>query len=277
MDEEASSPEREIYIHRDNPSVVANHRSRTAAKEAAFFLLHLRPGMRLLDCGCGPGTITLGLAEAVSAGEAIGVDLEPRRVEEARLLAATRGISNVRFAVGNLYELPFPDASFDAAFAHAVLMHLRDPLRVLREMRRVLRPGGVAGISDGDWSTGLLAPSTPLLETMRELEIRVRHYQGGNVYYARNQRRLLLEAGFSRTVGSVSCGSSGTVEATRRDAASDVGRFRGSIAPTAISQGWANPEQIEAMCAEMLVWGERPDAFSAGIACEAVGWVGETG
>ena len=106
---------------------------------------HLRPGMRLLDCGCGPGSITVGLAEAVAPGEVIGLDLQPSQIERARLLAAERAISNVRFEVGDVSRLPFPDASFDAAFAHTLLLHLRDRVGALREIRRVLEAGRGGG------------------------------------------------------------------------------------------------------------------------------------
>jgi 2-polyprenyl-3-methyl-5-hydroxy-6-metoxy-1,4-benzoquinol methylase len=70
---------------------------RVAATSAAFFLPHLRPGLRLLDCGCGPGSITFGLAEAVAPGEVVGFDVQPAQVERARALAAERGVPNVRF------------------------------------------------------------------------------------------------------------------------------------------------------------------------------------
>jgi ubiquinone/menaquinone biosynthesis C-methylase UbiE len=91
---------------------------RTAAQNADFFLPHLRPGMRLLDAGCGQGSITIGLADAVAPGEVVGLDRDPEQVERARALAAERGVTNVRFEVGDAYALPFPDASFDAVFAH---------------------------------------------------------------------------------------------------------------------------------------------------------------
>ena len=134
------------YIERDNRSFEAQLEERTASVDAAFLLPHLRSGMRVLDVGCGPGTITLGLAQSVAPGEVVGVDLQESMVERARALAAERGIANVRFDLADAYELPFPDRSFDAALEHRVLMHLADPIRGLREVRRVLRPGGVLGL-----------------------------------------------------------------------------------------------------------------------------------
>lgn len=61
------------YTHGHHPSVVARHARRTAERDAAYLLPHLRPGMRLLDVGYGPGTITTGLARAVAPGETVGV------------------------------------------------------------------------------------------------------------------------------------------------------------------------------------------------------------
>ena len=119
---------------------------RTAFNSADFFLPHLRPGMNVLDCGCGSGTITIGLAEAVSPGEVVGVDHEPVQVEQARALAAERGVDGVRFETADLFALPFADGTFDAAFAHAVLMHVGDP----RGRSAGDEPSGAPGRRRGD-------------------------------------------------------------------------------------------------------------------------------
>lgn len=103
--------------------------TRTAAVWVPFFLPHLRPGMSLLDCGCSVGSITLDLAERVAPGQVVGIDLNESRLATARAEAERRGLGNVRFESASIYDLPFPDASFDAALAHTLLFHLNDPAR----------------------------------------------------------------------------------------------------------------------------------------------------
>jgi SAM-dependent methyltransferase len=266
------APAGAVYPQRDNPSFEAELASRTASQAAAYFLPYLRAGMRLLDVGCGPGSITLGLAEMIAPGEVVGIDVQRSQVEQAGALTVARGVANARFEVADIYQLPFPDESFDAVFAHAVLMHLNDPLRALQEMRRVLRPGGMAGIRDPDWGADLFTPLTPLLEQWRALRLRVRQHNGGDPFLGRHHRRLLLEAGFARAEATAAVESVGTLEETRRYATWLKAQLQG-FARTAMAEGWVDQATVDAIVAEIEAWAERPDAFSAGIWCAAVGRV----
>src|SRR5579884_3192284 len=147
------------YLPGYSSQVVSFMRRRTAATHAAFFLPYLKPVMRLLDVGCGPGSITLDLSRLVAPGEAVGVDLEPKQFSEVQEQARTEKL-NVRFEEGSAYALPFPDSSFDAAFSHALVSHLAEPVRALKEIRRVLKPGGLVGLRAGDWGGVLMYPLT---------------------------------------------------------------------------------------------------------------------
>src|SRR5262245_48582597 len=88
----------------------AVHVRRTGAA-AAFLVPQLRAGMRLIDCGCGPGSITIDLAQAVAPGEAIGIDLRESALTHGRMRARERGIANIAFQAASVYQLPYAHGS----------------------------------------------------------------------------------------------------------------------------------------------------------------------
>lgn len=138
-----------------NPSVTANHATRTAEVEGAFVLPFLKSDFRILDIGCGPGTITAGFAKYVPQGSVTGMDLTDEVLDQAKahLAKQTPKVSNVEFQKGNVLEgLPFEDGEFDVVFCSQVLIHIPDPVAALREMRRVCKPGtGLVCAREGDW------------------------------------------------------------------------------------------------------------------------------
>ena len=133
----------ETYLHGHHDSVLRSHRWRTAENSAGYLLPRLAPGARVLDVGCGPGTITADLAARVPSGQVVGDRRGRRRGHGgAAAEAERRGQANVRFETGDVYQLAFEDGTFDVVHAHQVLQHLSDPVAALAEMRRVCRPGG---------------------------------------------------------------------------------------------------------------------------------------
>ena len=150
-----------VYTHGHHDSVLRSHRSRDVANSAAYLLGELRPGRSVLDAGCGPGTITVGLAAGVAPGRVTAIDTSQEVLAEAAALAAGQGVTNVEFAVADLYALPYPDSSFDIVHAHQVLQHLADPVAALRELGRVCRPGGVVAARDGDYAGMIWYPENP--------------------------------------------------------------------------------------------------------------------
>lgn len=249
---------------------------RRAADRFPFLLPHLRPGLRLLDCGCGVGSITLDLAEQVAPGEVVGLDRDASQVADATAATVARGLANARFEVGDAYALPFPDAAFDVAVAHALLFHLSEPLRALRELRRVLKPGGLVAIGDADIATLIFMPSSPALTRGWELFARALRHNGANPDQGRHARRVLREAGFARVEGHATAESFGTPEGTRRFAGATVRIWRSpAILDVIVGQGWATREEVEECCAAFLAWGDDPDALSLQAFGGALGWVGE--
>lgn len=119
---------------------------RTVHSHGQFFLSHLISGVSVLDCGCGPGSITLGIAALVAPGRVVGVDFGSGQVERARSGAARAGAGNATFQSADCYSLPFADSSFDRVFSHALMEHLSHPRRATKELYRVLKPGGVIGV-----------------------------------------------------------------------------------------------------------------------------------
>ena len=108
----------------------------------------LAPGHRVVDIACGSGLITLPAAAAVGpGGEVVGVDLSSRMVDSARRRARAMKLSNASFQRMDAEQLDLPDASFDAAVCALGLMFMPDPAQAVREMRRVLRPGGRLAIA----------------------------------------------------------------------------------------------------------------------------------
>ena len=262
----------EVYSQQANPAFEAALTVRSVSRDAAFFVPYLRPGMRLLDVGSGPGSITLGFDELIAPGETIGVDIQPAQVEQARALAAMRGLAEtVRFLAADIYALPFPDGSFDAIFANGVLMHLGDPARALAELHRVLRPGGVAGVRDPDFGTTVYAPMTPLLARWLAVRVQVRRHNGGDPFISRRYRRQLLEAGFATAEAGASVDSAGNARGTLRHAAFLQAMLRG-FAATAIEQGWMDQAALDATATEIDAWAQRADAFYSTTWCHAVGW-----
>ena len=134
-----------------------------AYREAYLSLLDLPRSAAVLDLGCGTGVVTRALAAREGfAGTVTGIDQSPRFLATAERLTAEEGLADrVEFLVGDAHELPFPTASFDAAVAHTLVSHVRDPLAVLEEAGRVVRPAGGWPSSTGTTDRSRSAARTP--------------------------------------------------------------------------------------------------------------------
>ena len=186
----------ERYTPGHNADAVRFMAGRSAESHANFLRPELRPGVSLLDCGCGPGVITVGLAKIVSRGEVHGVDLFDEQFGDARAQAKAEGVA-VTFHQASAYELPFEAAYFDVVFANALLEHLADPVAALREMARVLRPGGTVGVCSPDWGGFIVTPPSDELAHALETYTALQRRNGGNPLAGRSLGTWVLEAGFN--------------------------------------------------------------------------------
>ena len=120
----------------------------------------IRPGMRVLDLGCGAGDVTFVAADLVGPdGSVVGVDHSPEALARARLRAGQRGLTQVRFVEGDLND-PAPGGPFDAIVERLVLWTVPDPAGLLRRQATVLRPGGLVVPVEEDLSTIRSLPQT---------------------------------------------------------------------------------------------------------------------
>jgi len=192
------------YTHGHHESVLRSHRWRTAENSAAFLLPALFVGARVLDVGCGPGTISADLAGRVAPGIVDAIDVAPGVIETAKILHEDKDIRNLRFSVDNVYELSFSDATFDVVYAHQVLQHLSDPVSALIEMRRVLVDGGVLAVRDADYGAIVWSPDDPRLEAWMDLYHRVTAANGAQANAGRYLATWVHESGFEHAVVSSS-------------------------------------------------------------------------
>ncbi len=244
---------------------------RSVRREGGFFRPHVAAGMKVLDIGCGPGALTLDLAERVGPeGRVLGVDIEGDQFGHGRALAEERGLENVSFQIGSIYELEAAADSFDAVLAHATLYHLARPMEALNELCRVLVPGGVVGLRDSDFGGDLCEPCPPELEAVWELCRRVLSHHGADVAFGRKQRGLLNRAGLE--VLSISATYDVfSLDGGARDFAEFWIGYLGKEHRELIRfEGWAGGTAIDAACSALEGWARSPDAFYARARCEAV-------
>lgn len=252
--------DREIYTHGHHPVVVSSHARRRAADSAQFLLPFLHNGVRLLDFGCGPGSITADLAQYVGVeGRIVGIDNSADAIAIANRDAAAPG---VEYRQASVYALPFPDASFDIAYGHQVLQHLGNPVSALREVSRVLRPGGLIAIRDADFGSMTHHPHYPALDTWLDLYAQVARSNGGEPDAGRRLPEWARQAGFVDIMASASSWHYATTEERLAWGRLWADRIRlPRFVDRAAELGLA--ETIEEVAAAWLQWAGEPDGWFA--------------
>ncbi|NUS57802.1 MAG: methyltransferase domain-containing protein [Streptomycetaceae bacterium] len=251
-----------VYTLGHHDSVLRSHRSRTAENSAAYLLPHLRPGMKVLDVGCGPGTITADLAQRVPQGFVTAVDASADVLTAASAYAAERGVENVEFATADVHALEYPDDTFDVVHAHQVLQHVGDPVQALREMRRVCRPGGVIAARDADYGGWFWYPEVPGLSEWQDLYRTVARANGGEPDAGRRLHAWAREAGLTDVTASTSTWTYATPDERAWWGGLWAERTLASTyRERAVGGGHATDAGLERIAGAWRAWAAEPDGW----------------
>lgn len=169
-DQSAIPSSRYFYGLKPDKTVMEGHGRRTAENTCQYMLpallekVHQNPNLKLLDVGCGPGSISVGLAKYMPEGQVTGVDLSESVLEKARHLASEQQVPNITFQTANIHALPFPDATFDVVHTHQTICHCRDAVGAIKELLRVTKRGGLLCMREADIHSVRFWPDAPLLK-----------------------------------------------------------------------------------------------------------------
>ena len=255
-------------------SFVEAMKGRSAERYADFFLPHLRPDDRVLDCGCGMGTITVGLARYVPEGSVVGIDIESNEFQPAIEYLEQEGIDNINFREASMLDLPFATETFSACFCHSAIETLDDPIRALQEVQRVLKPGGLIGVACVEYE-GVLLAGAQESRLRKFYAVREQLWQLEHVADPRrgkHLRKLLHSAGYGEVKAQATYLSYGDHDevamfGTSRTAdCDDPGYVEG-----AVKHGLLTRDELKEIQAAWQEWSQADDSFAAFTWCRATG------
>ena len=233
----------------------------TAHASAAYLLPLLRPGLRILDFGCGPGTISMGLARAVLPGELHGVDMEASQIDLAKAATKASGIGNAIFHVADILSLPFEDGFFDMAHCHNVLMHIPDTQAALGEVKRVLKPGGIIGCREMISASSFTQPDYGVIRKAWDMFEDLVAADDGHPQMGKELKEHMGNAGFN----NVRVTASFDIYSTPADVAfiyglADQWFLSPEIMEAAIKYGASTKELCDAIAVAYGKWKDSPSA-----------------
>jgi ubiquinone/menaquinone biosynthesis C-methylase UbiE len=253
---------RNVYTHGHHASVLVSHRWRTAQNSAGYLIPELRAGLSILDVGAGPGTITADLAALVAPGVVTALEMSDAALELSRAEAASRGITTMRFAVGDVHALDYPDDSFDVVHAHQVLQHVADPVQALREMARVCKPGGIVAARDGDYAAFTWYPASAELEDWLRLYREAARANGGEPDAGRRMLAWAHAAGIADVTATAGLWCYASPEDRAWWGGSWSQRIQTSdIARQLLTAGLATEDDLRRIGDGWLAWAADPDGW----------------
>ncbi|KAF7556561.1 hypothetical protein G7Z17_g1368 [Cylindrodendrum hubeiense] len=254
------------YTHGHHASVIRAHSWRTAANSAGYLLPYLKSDMKILDIGCGAGTITVDLAKYVPQGHITGLDQAESILDQARALAKDTGVTNVDFVQGDANALEFPGNTFDVVVCHQVLQHVGEPTGILKEMRRVAKVGGFVAARESDYGSWVWYPAAEGLDNWRALYLNVARSNRGEPNAGRMIHAWARDAGFPKA--DIQCTSSSWCLSTK-EAVADWSKgwaertesADSSFAKSAVGGQFATAAEIAQVAVAWREWGQHEDAW----------------
>lgn len=243
------------YIHGTAPSEQARLALLNRLTNGPFVeFLAIRPGMRVLEVGSGLGLLAADVAAAAEDLEVVGLERSPEQI------AAAVQVPRVSYVQGDAHELPFSEETFDLVYCRYLLEHVADPVRVLSEMRRVVRTGGRVMVQENDISLVRLDPPCPAFEQVWSAFAAHQRQLGGDGLIGRRLFRLFRAARLSQIKLTVqpelhwhgSPGFAGWIE----NLAGNIRSGRQGL----VESGLCSAEQIDCAIGELSALQERDDA-----------------
>jgi ubiquinone/menaquinone biosynthesis C-methylase UbiE len=258
------SKEHATYSHGHHSSVVNSHARRTVKDSVAFLVPYIKAGSRILDVGCGPGSITVDVAQLAFPGQVTGVDAVGSVLDQGRLLAKERNVENVDFqGPVDANALPFGDSTFDVVFCHQLLQHVNDPVGILKEMERIAKPGGIVAARESDYKSFAWYPEhTGLDKWSKVYELNARANGGepnaGRVLHVWAKKAGLTPEHMKNTVTSwCYTGARATQWAEMwADRALHSGFHK-----TAVERGHASEKEVQEISDAWRAWGAMEDTW----------------
>ena len=262
---------RDIYTHGHQSAVVNQHAKRTAESCAQFIRSIVLPESQILDVGCGPASITVGLAKWAAGGSVVAIDVGEEILQTAQKVVDESGCSNVYLEQASVYELPYPDDSFDLIYAHQVLQHLTNPVLAIQEMARVTRPNGYIAVRDADYYTMSCSPESKMIDEWRRIYRLVARHNGAEPDAGRHLLAWFHQAGLYEVTCSATAGVYATKEERENWGLSWADRcLTTSFPDQAIDYGYATRKELQAISEGWRQWASNPDGYFQFVNGEAI-------
>jgi len=227
-------------------------------------------GGDVIDIGCGPIGIVPLLSERVGChGQVTGLDRHGEMLDHAARSCARLG--NVRFALGDATATGFAPTTFDLAHLRLLLVNVPDPMAVLREAVRIVRPGGAVAVQEVDWLSWQCEPGLPAWTALREVLLGLWHSRGLDPEIGRRLPLLLRAAGLCEVEATARAGIDGAGHQYRRLILTFAERFRerivdGGLATVgeldalvdAVDRHLADPATVVVRAMTVQAWGRVP-------------------